>query len=1104
MSKLYETDLKEKVLMRQEYQTIPTYEPYEPNKNPIFFERRAYQGADGKVYPLPFTDRLRNEAKDKVYLTGNLENKYLKIMVLPEIGGRVHIGLDKINNYNFIYHNTVIKPARIGLCGPWICGGIEFNWPQHHRPTTFMPVDMTFEENEDGSKTIWVGEIEPFNRTQGMAGITLYPDKAYMEVKVRIHNRTPLPQTYMWWANLGVHVNENYRIVFPPDIGYLMDHDRRAVSSWPIIKGTFYGYDYGAGVDGSWFKNIPVSSSFMAMDGDSKFDFMSGYDFGVDAGVVHVANHHIAVGKKLFTWGSGNFGEVWCANLTDKDGPYVEIMTGVYTDNQPDFSWIMPYETKTFEQYWYPIRKIGTVKNASVDAAMSMERNGDIIRLGYFATSVFKDCTVILKAGDQLLYEQRIDISPETPFLADVKVDKTIDAALYSALFDSNGRELVGYREVKKEYPGVPEPRKPVKAPQEIESNEELYLNGLHIEQYRQPHYDAEPYYEEALRRDPGDSRCNNALGLINLRKGYYEKAVEYFKKAISRQMIRNTNPYDGEPLYNLGLVYQYMGRYDEAYDAFYKSVWNYSCRTAGYYALSGIDCIRKDYQRALEHINKSLITDSDNTSALTRKSIILRKLGLLEEADSLISETVSVNLLNFEARFEKYMVKDALGKKEEAADILAEIRDITRNKAESWLDIALGYGKTGLWEDAITVLKVYLEGHEATCHVFPMIYYYMAAFHYKLGMDDKASEYCCLAETACPDYCFPNRLESIEVLETAKIINPSGAKAYYYLGNLFYDKKRYKEAIENWEISKELDGTFPTVHRNLAIAYYEKLGDIKGARECLEKAFELDKRDSWVLYELLQMYKNIGIPVNERLALFNQYRDLVEEHDECYIEMIKAYFQTGNIQGAHELLKSRKFNPYEGGEGQVVFLHKLVHLQKGKSALNQGNYEQALNDFRNALEIPDNYREGRRHGDSDADVYYYMGLAYEKMIEPDRAKEAYERAVKENGRQLVYQYYQSMALRKLGREEEAVKMLEQMAAAGLNQVKNSDRMIYFGTGLPTSQPFDADRSIRGKAQGYYLAALACKGLGKKEEETEYYKKAVEIDPHQLWLEFAC
>jgi hypothetical protein len=121
-----------------------------------------------------------------------LENQYLKIMILPELGGRVQMAYDKTRQRHFIYYNQVIKPALVGLTGPWISGGLEFNWPQHHRPSTFDPVDHCIEENEDGSVTVWCSEVERMFRTRGMAGFTLHPDKAYLEIKVKLYNRTNL------------------------------------------------------------------------------------------------------------------------------------------------------------------------------------------------------------------------------------------------------------------------------------------------------------------------------------------------------------------------------------------------------------------------------------------------------------------------------------------------------------------------------------------------------------------------------------------------------------------------------------------------------------------------------------------------------------------------------------------------------------------------------------------------------------------------------------------------------------------------------------------------------------------------------------------------
>ena len=312
---------------------IPTYEVGKPEKNPIFLEKRVYQGSSGVVYPYPVIESIANEKCDHAWHAVYLENEYIKVMILPELGGRVQMAYDKIKQRHFVYYNHVIKPALVGLAGPWISGGIEFNWPQHHRPSTFMPVDCTFTENPDGSATVMLGETDRINGTKGNACITLYPDKAYIEIRGRLFNPTDHPQTFLWWANPAVSVNDNTFSVFPPDVNAVMDHGKRAVSTFPIATGEYYKADYSAGVDISRYRNIRVPTSYMAAHSD--FDFVGNFDEGRDAGLLHVADHHISPGKKQWTWGCGDFGRMWDKNLTDEDGPYIELMTGVFCDNQP-------------------------------------------------------------------------------------------------------------------------------------------------------------------------------------------------------------------------------------------------------------------------------------------------------------------------------------------------------------------------------------------------------------------------------------------------------------------------------------------------------------------------------------------------------------------------------------------------------------------------------------------------------------------------------------------------------------------------------------------------------------------------------------------------
>ena len=424
--------------------TIPTYEVGKPDANPMFFEKRVYQGSSGVVYPNPVIEKIFDEKVDKEYIALYLENKYIKIMVLPELGGRIQMAYDKIKKRHFIYYNQVIKPALVGLTGPWISGGIEFNWPQHHRPSTFSPVDFKIEENADGSKTIWVNEIDQMFHTKGMAGFTLHPEKAYIEIKAKLFNRSNLPQTFLWWANPAVKVNDDYQSVFPPDVNAVFDHGKRDVSSFPIAKGTYYKVDYSPGTDISRYKNIPVPTSYMAIN--SEYDFVGGYEHDTQAGLLHVANHHVSPGKKQWTWGNSDFGIAWDRNLTDEDGPYIELMTGMFTDNQPDFTWIMPNEEKSFTQYFLPYRALGLVKNASKDILLAMNLVSDEVELKVFATSLIQNVTIQLLVNYEIVLDEINDLLPEKVYSKKVKLsENTKEENLIVLIRNQTGRELLRY-----------------------------------------------------------------------------------------------------------------------------------------------------------------------------------------------------------------------------------------------------------------------------------------------------------------------------------------------------------------------------------------------------------------------------------------------------------------------------------------------------------------------------------------------------------------------------------------------------------------------------------------------------------------------------------
>ncbi len=548
---------------------IPTYEIGEPDKNPMFLEKRVYQGSSGKIYPYPTTEKISNEKKDKLWRAVYLENEYLKIMILPQLGGRIQRAYDKTNDYDFVYYNQVIKPALVGLVGPWISGGIEFNWPQHHRPTTYMPLDYQLKEHADGSKTLLVNDVDQMYGTKGIISFTLYPGKAYIEVGGQLYNRTSLPQTFLWWANPAVSVNDYTQSIFPPDVHTVYDHGKRDVSRFPIAKGIYYKHDYSEGVDISRYKNIPVPTSYMAERSD--FDFVGGYDYQKEAGLLHVADHHFSPGKKQWTWGCGEFGKAWDRNLTDEDGPYIELMTGVYTENQPDFTWLKPFEEKSFKQYFMPYKKVGVVKNATIHAALGVEQEEQGVHVTVYATQLYEHAQIIVTNAGKEVCSKMVKLSPVDVYEESIEVALEKIQDLGVSVY-SDGKLLVSYRPVEDKIPELGQPAEAAKQPEEIMTNEELLLTAQHIEQHRHATYLPDPYYLEGLKRDPGDSRINQAYGMLLLRRGCFEEAEKYFRTAIKRLTWRSPNPYNSEVYYDLGLALFYQQRFDEAYDAFYKA----------------------------------------------------------------------------------------------------------------------------------------------------------------------------------------------------------------------------------------------------------------------------------------------------------------------------------------------------------------------------------------------------------------------------------------------------------------------------------------------------------------------------------------------------
>jgi tetratricopeptide (TPR) repeat protein len=1082
--------------------SIPTYKVGTPEKNPMFLEKRVYQGSSGVVYPHAVIEKIADEKEDQEYTAVYLENEYLLIMVLPEIGGRIQRAYDKVRKRDFVYYNQVIKPALVGLAGPWISGGIEFNWPQHHRPSTFSPVDYTIEENEDGSKTVWVNETELMFRTKGMAGFTLYPGKAYLEIKGRLFNRSPFSQTFLWWANPAVKVNEHYQSVFPPDVYAVFDHGKRDVSDFPIATGTYYKVDYAPGTDISRYSTIPVPTSYMAIRSD--YDFIGSYEHDTQAGMLHVADHHLSPGKKQWTWGNGDFGFAWDRNLTDEDGPYIELMTGVFTDNQPDFSWLQPNEVKSFEQYFMPYTLVGAVKNATKEAMLNIENNGNTLTLKVYTTAVYDNALVKLYKDGALVQTYTSTISPEAVFINTYEHSENVILTDWRIeVADKEDKILVAWQPEAATEKTIPPAATAAKLPAEIEQVEDLYLNGLHLEQYRHATYNPVDYYEEGLRRSSGDIRCNNAMGLLLLRRGQFEKAEPYFRKAIATMTSRNPNPYDGEAYYNLGWSLLMQDKLTTAYEAFYKATWNDAWQHSAFLALARIAARQNKLALAIEHIEKSLVRNYHSHTARHIKVVLLRKTGKSAAALAFLDQSTGIDPFNNGCHYERYLLLTAAGNETAAGQALQQLQLSLRNNLNNYLELSLDYAHAGFYTEAMAILQLFATGNNTAS---PLVYYYMGWYASQAGDATATDLYYTQAQQQAAAGCFPNKIEEVIILQAAIARHPHDATALYALGNFWYDKRQYTVAIDNWEKATVANDRFATPFRNLSLAYYNKLKDVDRAIQYLEKAFALDTTDARVFMELDQLYKITGKTFEERLQLLEQYPALVNDRDDLYLEWVTLQNNLGNYEKTKELLSNRKFHPWEGGEGKVVGQFLLYYTALAKQALRDKNYEQVITLLQQLEKYPDNLGEGKLYGAQENDIHYLLGCAYEGLQEEATATRCFQQAtigISQPVQAIYYNdpqpdkiVYQALAWKKLGNENKAQHIFEQFIRFGEQHYNDDIKIDYFAVSLPDMLVFDIDINQRNRVHCIYLEALGYLGLQQEAKATELLQQVLATDPN--------
>lgn len=1081
---LIQTALFAQVKLTEENWPLPTFEVLPSDKNPMFFKGESYQGASKVIYPYALNDMISNDRVEKAWKALVLENEYIKLCVTPEIGGKLYYATDKTNSYNFVYKNNVVKPSNIGMTGAWVSGGIEWCVIHHHRASTFLPVDYELKENSDGSKTIWIGETEPRHQMRWTMGITAFPGKSYFQTEVKIHNPTPFTHSFLYWANVATHTNENYQVIFPPSVNVVTYHAKNSFSYWPVSTEVYNGEDFTAGVDISWWKNSVNQNSYFAHD--LKEDFMGGYDHGRETGTVHIGDHNIVKGAKLWEWGSGAHGQATEGRLTETDGPYVEIMVGAFSDNQPDYSWIRPGEVKSFKQFWYPVKDIQGFKNANLNGAVNLEERGNgQVFLGYHSTQKIKKANIVLKKNEQTVFETQTEISPEKSFTKTIQViDGFKLTDLKTEMTDAEtGEILVSYQPVEIQKPGkLPEEVKRPETPENIATVEELFLTGSRILQFYNPTLNAMDYFTEALKRDPGDIRTNTAVGNVYLKNWEYRKARGYFTKAIERLTEDYTRPANCEAMYLQGLTLKSLGLLNEATDTLYRATWDYAWHSAAYLELARISCIKGEFAKALGQANQSLSTNTLNNSAISLKASILRINGNFETAKEIIQPVTETDPLDFRAANELYLIEKESGNEEAANETLSKLSRKMRGFVQNYLELAATYINDDFNAEAEEVLlRCPAEN--------PMVSYWLGWLSDLKGNKPAAGQYFLKASAMSADFVFPFRANDEKALLKASEYAPTDAKPLYYLGNLLYDKQPAR-AISYWEKTVQLDPSMAIAWRNLGWGYNYHENDIQKSIAAYEKAFSLKKDEPVYYAELDILYEKNNTPLATRAKLFESANDVVKKRDDAFVRQILVLNLTGQPEKSVKYLENSTFH-FREGSSRISDMTVDARLLLGNKLMKEGKNQQALEQFLLAMKRE---AEDERAGARDPQINYFAGLAYKALGEKKKAKSCFEKSVgQELQRVGTVSYYQALSWQKLGNRQKSDEIFSKLVDEGIQMLESSaetDFFAKFGERATGNARLSNARLLIG--QGY-------KGLGETGKAKENLEQAVSLSVSNLW-----
>ncbi len=920
--------------------TFPTYPFSDPDPIPAFT----------KIYPYYRYDGFTDKPVQKAWKVVELENDYIRLMILPEIGGKIWSAIEKSSGRSFIYYNHAVKFRDVAMRGPWTSGGIEANYGIiGHTPNCATPVDYITKKNDDGSVSCIIGVLDLLTRTNWRMEINLPKDKAYFTTRSFWYNSTPLEEPYYHWMNTGLKAAGNLQFIFPGT--HYLGHEGE-YSDWPVNKQNGKDISFYNNNNFGGYKSYHVFGKYTG--------FFGGYWHDDDFGMVRYASHDDKAGKKIWIWGLSRQGMIWEKLLTDSDGQYVEVQSGrLFNQNMEKSSFtpfkhrsFAPYATDTWTEYWYPVLQTKGFVEANEYGALNLTYEDGWLKI-YFSPVQMLSGELEIRENDKALYKKRIELLPLKTFMDSIKVNVDMQALTAT---------LGGNKLIYDSKPAANNLSRPIESPKDFDSNSVygLYVSGKEFMDQKM-YAAAEKKLSAALKKDHNFLPALVKMGELMYRNLRYDEALEFSKEALS------IDTHDGAANYYYGLINAKSGNVIDAKDGFDLSALSSEYRSAAYTELSKLYLKEKNFEKAFLYAAKAIDFNRYNIDALQVQAIVFRNQNDSGNANQVLNKILYYDPLNHFARFEKYLLQPSGENKNSFTSLVQD-----EQPQETYLELAISYYNKECWDESEKILQLSPDNAWKD--------YWLAFIQFKQHKDFSATLE--KANKASAAFVFPFRSEDEEVLLWASK-QSNNWKLKYYLALIYKDRNRIDES-KKLLASCGNNADFAPFYAARAELFNDTANE--GIVTDLKKAIELDK-EQWRYPKLLCEYY---IKRKQYDLALNTIESFYQTHLQNYIIGMlyaKTLLLNKRYSDCDVVLSKLNIIPFEGATtGRVLF--REARLMLAIKEMQNKNFSQALQFITSAKMWPENLGVGKPYQE-DVDERLEDWMDYLIYTELNKTKEA-------------------------------------------------------------------------------------------------------------------